>query len=441
MRKSVVKDPVFKRKIRQFSYARGNLLISFYNDTLRFTHSTKEEIYLFEKRQIELFNPETAIANLKNDAIDYRYNHRVWLYSDLNSVLKDNAYYQFINDFEHKDGIERYYVYTRPYKEIEHLFTPEQKKYLVQFGSTRHQMLYLASELIISSFFGRESISPFANENEELNYYDIQHFRIIYMQHGVLHASFVNKYSAENARCDKVVVSTNFEIDNLTKKYAYKNSDLIKAGMPRYEFIDRNAKPENRVLFAPSWRSYLAKNITETTYSINMNIFKSSDYYRNFEKFLNDKKLHEILEKHDLILDVKMHPIITKYATELFKIDCDRINIIRSDVNLSDYKAFITDFSSFVFDYAYLGRPIMYYVPDYMQFKSGMNLYKDLDLPFEEAFGKLTTDCDSAIEELGKICENGFVPEKIYKERMDNFYLPMGNCREDIYNYITTNMF
>ena len=42
-------------------------------------------------------------------------------------------------------------------------------------------------------------------------------------------------------------------------------------------------------------------------------------------------------------------------------------------VDIEDYKMFITDFSSFVFDFACLCRPVLYFVPDYGQFKAGMN--------------------------------------------------------------------
>ena len=83
----------------------------------------------------------------------------------------------------------------------------------------------------------------------------------------------------------------------------------------------------------------------------------------------------------------------------------------------------------------------MYFVPDYQQFRSGMNLYRELDLPFSEAFGNLSTDPDSAIEDFRKICENGFKAEEKFEERMKNFYLPMDNCREDIYKYIVERMF
>ena len=432
---------VFRRKTRQFSYARGNVILTYYNNTIRFRLADKEEIYRFEKDNIRLFNPERAIAELKNEALDYRHDHRVWLYGDLNSVKKDNGYSQFVHDFDKDDGVERYYVYTRPFDEIKDLFSEAQQARLVEFGSPKHRKLYLASELILSSFFGREAISPFFDEQEESNYYDIEQFRIIYMQHGILHANYVNKYSAENAQCDKVVVSSNFELENLSKNYGFKRSDLIPSGMPRYEGIDRNAPAQNKILLAPSWRSYLARNVTPTTYSINMPTLRKSDYYRNFAAFLDDTDLHALLERYDLTLDVKMHPIITQYATELFPLKSDRIRLVRGDVTLSDYKAFITDFSSFVFDYAYLCRPVLYFVPDYAQFRSGMNLYRKLDLEFEDAFGELAKDPKTALAALRRICEADFVPQAPFKQRMENFYLPMEHCCDDIYDYITTKMF
>ena len=65
-----------------------------------------------------------------------------------------------------------------------------------------------------------------------------------------------------------------------------------------------------------------------------------------------------------------------------------------------------------------------------------MNHYRELDLPFEEAFGPLTLDPDEAVAELEKVAGLGFEPEPVYKERMDNFYYPLENCAEGLYNIV-----
>ena len=81
---------------------------------------------------------------------------------------------------------------------------------------------------------------------------------------------------------------------------------------------------------------------------------------------------------------------------------------------------------------------MLYFVPDYGQFKAGMNHYRELDLPFEKAFGSLVLDPDGAVEEIKKAAENGFEPEPVYAERMRNFYYPLENCAEALYNEVSS---
>ena len=146
-------------------------------------------------------------------------------------------------------------------------------------------------------------------------------------------------------------------------------------------------------------------------------------------------KVLKTLEEKDIYLDVKLHPIISN-VEGLFDIDSDRVNVV-SDVDVADYNAFVTDFSSYVFDFAYLKRPIMYFVPDYPQFKSGMNHYRDLDLPFDEAFGPMFTEADKAAKCLCDMIEKDFALEEPYKQRLDDFFFDFdGNCAENLYQLV-----
>ena len=107
------------------------------------------------------------------------------------------------------------------------------------------------------------------------------------------------------------------------------------------------------------------------------------------------------------------------------------------NVDVSDYNMFITDFSSYVFDFAYLNRPVMYFVPDYPQFKSGMNHYRDLDLPFEDAFGPMFTDADKAVDYLCDIVGKNFISNEIFSQRMKDFFFDFdGRCAENLYQYV-----
>lgn len=378
-------------------------------------------------------HPRTSLLRLKS--INYRKNHRIWLYYDFYTVEKDNGYYQFANDLKHDDGIERYYVLTHEYKDLDSVFTPEQKKHLVKAGSKEHRLLFICAERVFTAYYGLAPINPFETPKMKYQYEDLLRFRTIYLQHGVLHASLRLLNSEERSQAEEIVVSSPFEIKNYMNNYAYEERELIPTGMARYDHIERNHEPKNRILFAPSWRKYLTTEVGASNWEANVEKIQKSDYYKNFYAFLSDKELHKKLEDNKVYLDIKLHPIIANLKN-LFNIDCEYINMV-GDVDVADYKAFVTDFSSFVFDFAYLNRPIMYFVPDYPQFKSGMNHYRDLDLPFEDAFGHMFTDAHKAAECLCGIIDRDFVPENPFRERMKNFYFDFdGNCAENLYKFV-----
>lgn len=430
-----MKTAVFDVKKGIESYVRSNVKISLKDNEFFLCQLSNEKINEFELEQTARFKNDPRIYNLRMESLRYRKNHRVWLYYDLYTVKKDNGYFQFINDFGHNDEVERYYIYDRDLSGIEDLFSEEQKKYLVRFGSEKHRLLYLSAEYVLTAFFGFSTISPFASEDEEGNYLDIIKFRTIYLQHGVLHANLKLKNHAERSRADKIVVSSYFEKENYVSNYGYEEQEIITTGMARYDHINRSAVPKNRILFAPSWRKYLTNEINASKWQVLENKILASDYYIKFNAFLNDKRLIKALENNDVYLDLKLHPII-KDAKGLFNFDNPRVCIAPDEVKVEDYKMFITDFSSYVFDFGYLARPIMFFVPDMDQFKSGMNHYRELDLPWEKSFGNLVLEPEDAVNEAIRIIDNNFVPDNVYKERMENFYLPMENCAESLYNYL-----
>ena len=380
-------------------------------------------------------NYSRDVLNLRKEAIEYRLQKRVWIYVDSYSVKKDNAYYQFQSDFYRNDGIERWYVIDGTDQYIDELFDEEQKKYIIKYGSRLHKMLYIAAEYILCSFSDYRPMIPFKNEEEQVMYRDIAKAKKIYLQHGVCHADLRYTQSAERYKVDKIVVSSQFEKDNFVNNYHYREQDIIPCGMPRYDHIDRTKKPLNRILFAPSWRSYLMGRNNPGKREISESRLYNSEYFQKYMKFLTSEELNELLEKNDLYLDAKLHQNM-RDALQYFKFTMPRINLITDDVDVADYKLFITDISSYVFDYAYLDRAILYFMPDKEKFDSGMNHYRKLHIPLEKGFGPVTYEVEEVIDEIKKFIKNDFSFDDIYRNRMESFYLPMENCEESLYNYL-----
>ncbi len=380
-------------------------------------------------------NYSLEVLNLRKEAIEYRLQKRIWIYVDSYSVKKDNAYYQFKSDFYRNDGIERWYVIDGTEQYIDELFDEEQKKFIIKYGSRLHKMLYIAAEYIICSFSDYRPMIPFKNEEEQVMYRDIAKAKKIYLQHGVCHADLRYTQSAERYKVDKIVVSSQFEKDNFVNNYHYREQDIIPCGMPRYDHIDRKKKPLNRILFAPSWRSYLMERNNPGKREISESRLYNSEYFEKYMKFLTSEELNEILVENDLYLDAKLHQNM-RDALQYFEFTMPRINLIIDDVDVADYKLFITDISSYVFDYAYLDRAILYFMPDKEKFDSGMNHYRKLHIPLEKGFGPVTYEVEEAIDEIKKFIKNDFSFDDIYRNRMESFYLPMENCQESLYNYL-----
>ncbi len=377
---------------------------------------------------------DTLIKKMRENYLENK-NHRVWLYIDNYAVEYDNGWMQFLHDIKKNDGIERYYILTN--HNIEKYFDLKEYKNIVPFGSNLHKILLLRAEKLLTAFVENEVCFPFSSkEISQLN--DLLNVEVIYLQHGVLHAHLPWYYSPTNVTVDKEVVSTEFEIENLSTNYGFKKSNLIPVGMPRFKWINKMAEAENLILFAPSWRSYLIGEIKsggEVRDGNSKKLF-DSNYFKNIMQFVQSPELHKMLEDHDMILHLKLHPeFMNTYGSDI-TLDLPRIKFLNERVDVTKYKVFITDFSSFVFDFAYLNRPIMYFVPDYQEFCAGVNRYRELDLPFEDAFGPLSTSVSEALQDLEKILDSNCTLEEKYAKRLDNFYLPMGDTTENLYNYL-----
>lgn len=359
-----------------------------------------------------------------------------WLYYDCHGYDRNNGYFQFDHDFYTNDGTLRYYIINEDnFDEIKNSYPVDQQPFLVQFGSEKHRLLYLSASMIITAFIEDKNYNPFAH-NEFIHFADLcrQH-QLIYLQHGVLHAHLPWKYARDRVNVDYEVISTEFEAKNLIQNYGFTESSLIRSGMPRYDFIDVQHPPKRRILFAPSWRKYLISPEAGTWVPVPEK-FTKSIFYRETQLFLNSPELHSILEKYDYYLDFKLHPIFNVYES-LFPVSSPRVNIGKT-ADDADYSCYISDFSSYTFDFVYLKRPIIYFFPDYELFRAGMCDYRELDLSLEHGFGPLVETADKMIIELRALIENNCSFTSEYLKKASHFFLHYDIlCRDRIYKQLS----
>ena len=363
--------------------------------------------------------------------------NEIWLYSDREGIL-DNGYKQFIHDFDKKDGIKRFYIVDGKL-DIGKNFSIKQRKHLVKFKSLKHKILFLNCSKILTSFNSISIISPF--DAVPLKWYsDLTDYEVVYLQHGILHARLPLLYTKEKANADKIVISSEFEKKNFTSIYHFSQDDLIMSGMPRFDDIDTRKKAKNKILFSPSWRQNLIGEYINNKRELNVEAFLKSSFYNEINRFLNSDELNSLLEKYDLELDYKNHPIFRDYDY-LFSSKSKRVHITQDKGDFQDYLAMITDYSSIVFDFVYINRPVLYFVPDLEQFKAGItHSYSYLDLPLEEGFGDIAVNCEELIKNLSELAFNKFIPNEVYSKRMNDFFSSRdkNNC-ERLYKALIEN--
>lgn len=426
----------FCRKIKRLSYTCEGIKIK-YNENPKKSwfsfHKSSVFNYLYELIRNIFLAPKIGFRNTltRIQTAKYKKEHRIWLYCDSSKTVKDNAYYQFLHDVEKKDGIERYYIYN-PETNIDGWFDKSLSRNLIPYGSLKHRLYALSADKFLTSFYGLRDMLSYPYGAMKY-FFDLVNFDVIYLQHGVLHAHLPTMYSLDRMILDKEVISTEFEEHNLIDNYCFDESFLIKSGMPRYDHIDKNKKAEKKILFAPSWRTFLVQKDGKGSWSPKDKTFLNSEFYKITSEFLSDPRLKKALEDNGYVLDFKLHPNFRCYD-KFYELDGETVRLADKTVDEFSYSIFITDFSSFVFDFIYLKRPILYFVPDKDLFDAGLNHYRKLDIPLDEGFGELSTTCEKAVNDVIGLIENNCVPEEKYVRKMDSLFFDVEHHSEEIYN-------
>lgn len=132
------------------------------------------------------------------------------------------------------------------------------------FHSKLHKQLYFNCDKIITSFSNLSNVSPFGAGPTRW-YADLVKFELVYLQHGILHASLRSLYDKEHCSIDRVVVSSGFEIENFQKNYGFAERELIKSCMPRYDSMEPSGKRKTELCSRPLGAATLSARLSTTS--------------------------------------------------------------------------------------------------------------------------------------------------------------------------------
>lgn len=298
-----------------------------------------KKTYLFKKKRILNFYNSfdyKIVKNLNNHK--YLNSSHCLLFFDRINMANDSAevLYEKMKNYSNK-----YFVLDANSEDYTRL---KNKGFnMVDYNSELFIELYKKCDYIFSSSFDIE-ITNFKNLRTK--------FKFVFLQHGVIYNDLTHHLN--NRDIDYIVCSTYFERELLVSNYQFFDFQLIHSGLCRYDKL----KKENNGsygLVCLTWRSNLR---LDHSYEINTKLFLNSNYFKQIKYLMSD-------ENNKLLL----HPNLIQMKELL---NClygkDRILSDKYDDILNESKYLITDYSSIMFDYIYMGKNVFLYQFDKEQF-------------------------------------------------------------------------
>lgn len=291
-------------------------------------------------------------------------------------------------------------------------------------NSFKHKQLSLVSDYIISSQAEIEVYNPFYGHSEA--YRDIlADTRFVFLQHGVIKDDLSNWLNRFNKNLYGFVTSAGPEYDSvLNGTYFYTPKEVWLTGLPRFDRLYRDEK--KRVTIMPTWRKYLMTGWDSETdvWSLAPGA-ENSKYVQFYSGLLNHPRLLEAAQKYGYQIDFLPHPNFQSHL-DLFQHNA-QVNFLGREIEYRDIYAIselvVTDYSSAVFDFAYLRKPIVYTHFDAQEFFAGEHVYSKGYFDYErDGFGEVEYDLESTVDRIIEYMSNGCQLKDKYRKRIDEFF-------------------
>ncbi len=290
---------------------------------------------------------------------------------------------------------------------------------VLPFGGLRHTLYFLLGEYHFCSHFDFFVTEPL--QRGELYFRDIPKPKSIFLQHGITKDDMSTMLARRVKDFDLFITASKREYQSiLDYPYGYTAKQVRCTGFARYDLLNRDVVPEKIILVLPTWRSSLDGGSIKS--------FVQSDYFHQWNGLLQNRRIIEKLRSSGYKILFLPHPMLM-HLIDQFSFLTGVVEPVIDTINYRElfHKAalVVTDYSSAVFDAAYLKRPVIYYQCDRdTQFSSG-HIYRKGYFDYEsDGFGPLCTHEKEITNTLISYIDKPFPfeCESPYKERVTEFF-------------------
>ncbi len=351
---------------------------------------------------------------------------RIWLVMDRFLRADDNglALFRYLMDHRMEFGCHPVFVLDRDSPEWQeaHQIGP-----VLPYTKVLFRFANLVAEWTIGSHYHNPISRPLAAVPDGYRGLANDH-RFAFLQHGIIKDDMSMYLNREQLDCDIFVTTSERELESIARapSYGFFRETLVLTGMPRHDRLDDHR--EKLITFMPTWRRALCSGFNpKTGDTMPDESLEKSPYFIHLRSAVSSPKLLAAAERLGYTIQFLPHPVFIPYANR-FQFD-PRVRLLSGNIRYGDIYArssiCITDFSSAIFDFAWMKKCVVYYQPDPDQhYVPGYFAYE------RDGFGPVTHSADELTDCLIDLMERGCPMDEPYLTRAKEFFAfhDQNNC-------------
>ena len=330
-----------------------------------------------------------------------------WLVGEEKNEARDNGYWFFKYVRENHPERKIAYVINKKCTDFEKV---KNMGKVIQWGSLSHWFWYLTAQKNISSQKGCKP-NPAPRYLFEIKL-RVRRNKRYFLQHGIAINDAKWLYN-KNCRFELFVCGAKPEFEYVKEKFGYPENNVKLLGFCRFDGLHNFVAEKNVILVMPTWRSYLVRSHSGIQRSELINQFISTDYFKKWSEFLTSEKLNAMLSGSGCKIIFYPHRNMQIFLDKFKQLSLSENIEIANPEELSVQQAMknaaclITDYSSVFFDFAYMGKPVIFYQFDEEAFRAYQYSQGYFDY-HNNPLGKWSGNLDDCLCQLSNEINCGF---------------------------------